>query len=390
MRDIDKPSILVIDDKPGELETAVALGLNDRATACVKHPQDVKLSDLKDADLVLVDYVLKNWSERDVLSSISLQPANGMALAVVLREQADKNKRGKLTAFALHTGHLGEIQGRFPVETAQHVLARLNNLEWVFPKKDAKKKDSNSYKQVPNRYSQMFSLAGAVRKISDQWSQDSADSTEMVKQLLAMDENSVSSERCWRDVKDCRVPVEELFMGGHSILFIRWLLHQVLPYPSFLWAEHWVAVRFGISIEALRKVLEGYSNLAEDLKAMRYSGILAEFLGDRWWRGAIENYAWSLVEGHTTDAQLLRDALTERAGMDLDPINANPAVVCVNKDWQPIDKFLSPMAAITLHPDHWPPFADSAWMEIETVRNDATLLPLVDSLDLHRIVSDEE
>ena len=385
MTNIEKPFILVIDDEPEELVAQVALEFNGRATAQVKHPQDVELSDLNNADLVLVDYVLENWPERDVLSSISLQPANGMALAVVLREQADKNKRGKLTAFALHTGHLGDIQGRFPVETAQHVLARLNNLEWVFPKMD-----SNSYRQVPNRYSQMLLLANAVRQIPNQWSQDSFDSTEMVKQLLAMDEEGDSFERCWHDVKDCRVPVEELSVGGHGILFIRWLLHQVLPYPSFLWAEHWVAARFGISIQSLQQVLKNNSPLAKDLKSMRYSGILAGFLGDRWWRGAIEDYAWNLLEGHTADVQRLRDALAQRAGTDLDPIEANPAVVCVDTDWQPTDKFLSPMTAIILHPDHWPPFADAAWMEIETVRNNAALWPLADPLDQHRIVSDEK
>ena len=123
---------------------------------------------------------------------------------------------------------------------------------------------------------------------------------------------------------------------------------------------------------------------------MRYSGILKGFLGDRWWRGAIEDYAWNLVEGHTANVQQLRDVLAERAGMKLKSIDVNPAVVCMDKDWQPIDKFLSPMTTITLHPDHWPSFADSACMDIETVRNEANLLPLVDPLDQHRIESDEE
>ena len=299
-----------------------------------------------------------------------------MALAVVLREQVDENERDKLTAFALHTAYLGNIKGRFSPATAQHVLARLNNLEWIFPKKDP-----------PNYYSQIFILAKAVQRLPGQWS---GDSDSMVQQLLAMDEDDESFERCWQDVKDCRVPIEELTVDGHGILFIRWLLHQVLPYPCFLWAEHWVAARLGISIESLREVLKGNSDLAENLKGMRYSGILAGFLGYRWWRGAIEDYAWNLVEGHTADTQLLRDALTERAGMKLKSIEVNPAVVCVDKNWQPIDKFLSPMAAITLHPDHWPAFADPAWMDIETVRNEATLLPLVDPLDQYLIESDEE
>ena len=343
----------------------------------VFHPQDIDISDLESADIVLVDYRLNKWSERDA-QVVSLSPTNGIALAVVLRERVDKAKKNKLTAFALHTGHIEDIQGRLPLSTTQHVRAQLNNLEWVFRKED------------PHLYDQMLLLADAVRQLPAQWPEDSDGSASMVQKFLNIDENSVSFERCWRNVKDCRVPVEELFMRGRSILFIRWLLHQILPYPCFLWAKHWVAARLGISIESLREVLEGDSDLAKDLKAMRYSGILAGFLGDRWWRGAIEDYAWNLVEGHTANVQQLRDALAERAGMDLDPIKVNPAVVCVDKDWQPIDKFLSPMTTITLHPDHWPSFADSACMDIETVRNEANLLPLVDPLDLHRVESDEE
>ncbi|MDE0684349.1 MAG: hypothetical protein OXI63_15635 [Candidatus Poribacteria bacterium] len=379
MKNLEKPSILVIDDESDELRNKFNLMLGEHAAPPVIHPQDVEESDLNNVDLVLVDYRLKDWSERNNLSTISLQPANGMALAVVLREQVDENKKDKLTAFALHTDHLEDIQGRLPPKTAQHVLARLNNLEWIFSKKDH-----------PNYYSQMFILARAVQRLPSQWSEGSDDSTSMVKQLLAMDEDDESFERCWQDVKDCRVPVEELTVDGHGILFIRWLLHQVLPYPSFLWAEHWVAARFGISIDALREVLEGDSDLAKDLEFMRYSGILEDFLGDRWWRGAIEDYAWNVSEGLTADVQHLRDVLSERAGMKLKSTDVNPAVVCVDKNWQPTDEFLSPMTAITLHPDHWPPFADPAWMDIETVQNDDTLLPLVNPLDQHRIMSDKE
>ena len=123
MKNIEKPYILVIDDEPGELEPQVALELNGRATNRVIHPQEVEEPNLNNADLVLVDYRLEDWSERDVLSTISLQPANGMSLAVVLREQVDQNEKGKLTAFALHTGHIEDIQGRLPLSTAQHVRA---------------------------------------------------------------------------------------------------------------------------------------------------------------------------------------------------------------------------------------------------------------------------
>ena len=374
MKKVEKPFILAIDDESDNLGSQIDLGLADHATASVIHPRDVEMPDLKSADLVLVDYRLDSWPERDA-QSVSLSPATGMALAVVLREQVDRSREGRLTAFALHTGRLREIQGRFSSATAQHVLARLNNLEWVFPKSESR------------RYEQMVLLAKAVRQLPSQWSDGSPS---RVRQLLAMDKDTDSFARCWRDVLDCRVPIHELTAGGHEILFIRWLLHQVLPYPSFLWAEHWVAARLRISVDALRGVLAGNSDLAKNLKSMRYSGILAGFLGDRWWSGALEDYVWGLAGGHSAEGQKLREALTKRAGMDLDPIDANPAVVCVDKELQPTGQFLSPMTAVILRPDHWPPFADSAWMDVETVRGDPTLRSMVDPLDRHRVVSDDE
>ena len=367
-----KPSILVIDDEPNSLRDQVTLGLDKIAEANVVHPNDIEMSDLESADLVLVDYLLDNWEERDA-QLISLRPGTGIALSAVLREQVDQSQNDRLTAFALHTSHLGEIKGRLPSTTARHVLARLNNLEWVFPKTE------------PLRYHQMGLLADAVRQLPKNWPQDSDGSPSVARNLLAIGENDKSFERCWRDIQECRVPVHELIEGGHGLLFVRWLLHQVLPYPSFLWEEHWVAARLRCSVDALRKVMAGNSHLAEDLRSMRYSGILAGFLGDRWWRGVLEDYVWELA-GHASAAESrLREALNERAEMELVPTDAKPVVVCLDANLEPAGQFLSPMTAVTLRPDFWPAFADSALTDIETVQHDPTLLSMVDPLDLYRI-----
>ena len=82
MKNVQKPSILFIDDEADELNPQVALRLDGRATANVLHPRDVEMSDLKSTDLVLVDNRLDRWPERDA-QSVSLKPANGMALTVV-------------------------------------------------------------------------------------------------------------------------------------------------------------------------------------------------------------------------------------------------------------------------------------------------------------------
>ena len=79
---------------------------------------------LKEADLVLVDYRLKNWQERNNLGPvISLKPINGLALSAVLRAHAEEHGATP-TAFALRSGHLGDISGQFPAESRVHVLAK--------------------------------------------------------------------------------------------------------------------------------------------------------------------------------------------------------------------------------------------------------------------------
>ena len=372
-----KPNILFVDDKPDGLDSQVSEELEEHADTSVVHPNDLDLSALEAADLVLVDYKLEDWPERDE-QVVSLRPETGLALAVLLREQVDLAQNEKLTAFALHTGHLGEIRGRLPSATVEHVLGRLNNLEWAFQKSES------------SRYHQMVVLASAVQQLPRKWPIDSNGSTAVVKKLLALESCGESSERCWRDVRRCRAPVHDLTEDGHGILFLRWLLHEILPYPSFLWAEHWVAARLGFCVDNLREVVKGDSVLAEDLRAMSYSGILAGFLGDRWWRGALEDYVWELAGQHGAEGHTLHEALTERAGRELVPIAANPAVVCLNENFEPNGKFSSPMTAVTIRPDNWPAFADSAWMEVETVLGDFFLRSIVDPLDQHRVIGDNE
>ena len=63
LNNIEKPFILVIDDTPGLTD----IDLGNRATTSVIHPQEVEEPDLKDADLVLVDYRLNKWNEDRVV-----------------------------------------------------------------------------------------------------------------------------------------------------------------------------------------------------------------------------------------------------------------------------------------------------------------------------------
>ena len=367
-----KSVVLVVDDQPDDLRATVAVGLADRVEFDLVHPSEVKYDQVAAADLVLVDYQLDNWRDRDRLEMISVKPQTGLALATVLRECVDRKVGIPPTAFALHTAHLTEAQGRLSLAdaSARHVLARLNNLEWVFPKTD------------PQRYDQMVLLAGAVRQLPSWPGEGDRSSFESVGELLRMDGEADWFHRCWREVRECRPPIHYLAGGGHGMLFIRWLLHQVMPYPCFLWGVHWVAARLRLPVAVLGRVAAGSSRLADDLRSMRYSGVLAGFVGDRWWRGAVEHYVWGLCEG---DAERLGTELDERAGERLVPVDMDRPVVSVGRDLQPSEEFVSTGTAVRLCPDQWPVFADPPWVSISTVVDDAALRAVVHPLDLYRL-----
>ena len=75
------PHILIVDD---EDTSQHVLGLDTLAATRARHPKDVDIDDLDWADLVLMDFIIGNWTERDDLEQISLRPRNGLALAAVL------------------------------------------------------------------------------------------------------------------------------------------------------------------------------------------------------------------------------------------------------------------------------------------------------------------
>lgn len=375
---VDKPRILFVDDEPDKLLAEAGAGLDDRVEHTVLHPQDVKLQDLEKSDLVLVDFVLDAWPELDAQRCLAMRPPTGIALAVLLREHVDLSGQDYLTAFALHTAHLNKLQGRLTTGTAQHVIARLNNLEWAFTKTEQR------------RWDQMVLLAEAVKGLPREWPETEEEIEVEVMALLGMKEEAGWFGRCWREVQECRAPLHELGDQAHGLLFVRWLLHQVMPYPCFLSEVHWVASRLRIHVADLRKVLDGESELAKDLWDLRYTGVLSGFLGDRWWRGGLEDYVWELSAGRPLEGRRLHDALQEKAGAELRRLDSPSPVVCLDGQLQPTGDFASPTTAVRVRPDHWPTFADAAWIDIDTVRAEPALAAMVDPLDHERLVEDNE
>ena len=372
-----RPVILVVDDEADRLERGLALALSEKAELVVRHPRDVESEDVGRAHLVLMDYRLDDWPEREE------QPAafnihTGLALATVLRELADESANGRLTTVALHTGHLSDASRRIRPPYSRHVVARLNNLEWVFEKNDPD----------PDHHRRVVQLASAAQRLRGDWPADPLASEARARQLLDLDGEADWSSRAWEAVRECQPPVYELRGGPHGVLFLRWLLHQILPYPCFLWDVNWVAARLRIPVDDLERLMASDCSLARDLERLKYTGLMAGFLGDRWWRTAMEDYVWELGSRSSGEPQEFERRLSEKAGKDLRLVAPADPVVCLNDELRP-DGVASPSDAVRLRPDYWPPFADAAWMTIDDVRDDPELRAMVEPLDDYRVESDE-
>jgi hypothetical protein len=373
-----KPRALVIDDNSDDERVRVGK-LHHQVEASVQHPQDVTEYDLQSADLVLVDYLLDDWPERDNASSISLKPRNGLALAAVLREQAHANEPvAHPIAFGLRSAHLDELSGDLPPESREHALARAHNLEWVFPK-------TKTSWDIPVE-EQIISLAQAVQQLPAAWPQDSSDETwAVVRGLLALPTKEPWMPRAQEDVEACHPPVHELRDASHGLVFLRWLLHLILPYPCFLWGAHHLAARLRVTYRSLSHALSEGTELTKLLEPIRYRGVLAEFLGPRWWRSGAEALVWDLTDGDPFDVRGIPSVLASKTRADLRPTEYVQPVVCVDLNHVPLPTLSRIEDAVRIQPDDWPPYADQAWTTVALANQHPSLGALVISQDRHRL-----
>ena len=368
-------SILFVDDNPDDV-TRFVDSLTGRAEANAVHPQDVTIDDLATASLVLVDSRLDNWPERDALGQIALKPANGKALAAVLRAHAETRRETGLTAFALLTAHLEDYSRGVPAENLEHALARSNNLEWVFRKTS----------DLPTLTTQFSILAGAVTLLPSKWPlSDPEETQKMLAQILGIKEDRDWTSRALLDVERCHAPVRELSEWSHGIELLRWLLHRILPYPCFLWDSIRVAARLRITVRSLEGILGSEGDLAKDLAACEYTGLASQFLGRRWWRSGLESMLWNITNGHPFDVGTLRAALGARTPAQVEPSAVADPIVCIDDNYRPLEDFGEVGSSVRLTLDDWPSYADPPWTSVAIASEHPEMLAAVIDQDKGKV-----
>jgi len=371
------PRILAIDDDTSSaIKTKLAIERLAKVTTL--HPQDVELADLLKADLVLVDYDLTYWPERDRISSVSLSPTDGLALTSVLQRHVYARTEVSPTAFALYTGKLDKLAEPLPRQHREHALAHINNLEWVFQKG----KTSGAISVVD----QIVELASSVRQLPRVWPKRETEQMALLAKLLGVPVKLQLREQLLADVAGCLPPIRELSQWTHGQAVLRWMLHRILPYPCFLWDSFRLAARFRIDHDELQNALAADKPLRRKLRGCEYNGILSRFLGPRWWRASIEQYLWEGTRNKSSEFSSVAALIRKHAKSQL--ASCEPAdfpVVCVDQNYQPLGRFSSMKDAVRIRPDDWPAYADQAWVTIELAKEELKLRALVVQEDREKL-----
>lgn len=371
-----RPVVLLIDDDPASVD-AQRLVLEERVRVILRHPSELRRADLQAASVILVDYRLTEWSERDGQSSLALRPLDGVAVAAVLRSYADGRISRRPRVYAIHSGNLSELSGGLPAKSREHAIARTLNLEWVFGK-------GVGY-HAAGLTSQVMELADGVSKLPDRWPANAERADLRLTRLLAVPQRVGWRSRALADVQTCRPPAHAWALATNGTGIVRWLLHEVLPFPCFLLDIHYLAARLRVSPASLRKAMVASPRAARALAPCAYSGIFRDFVGTRWWRAGIEHLIWSWTKGDPFNPASLQAAVAKYVSPNLEPVIPGQPVVTVDAALRPSDALIDIADAVEVQPDGWPSYAEPAWIEKSLAEQDDQIRTLVVARDRGRL-----
>jgi hypothetical protein len=360
-------TVLLIDDSPDHLGPLQTLLRDHGIAAPARHPQDITLDDLLSAHLILVDLRLEDWQERDAAGAIALQPLNGVGLIPILRGHLAAAGADRPYAFALNTGHPEDLTSFLPPDGRLHAIARTNNLEWVFAKA--------GQGPIPPAQ-QIASLARAVEALPRVWSvEDPEGNQTQTTAALALGPDCGWYQAAWEDIDRCHPPIHEMSKETHGIALLRWMLQRILPYPCFVSDLSDLAIRLRVPQASLSRAF-AETTLANLFEKVRYTGILADFAGRRWWRAGIEEVLWQITDGQSFSPDAVFQSLL-RVAPDLERLPEDDVVACISQDLHSRGSAKPVRECVRVQPDDWPPFADPAWAHIDQLRAEPRIVALV-------------
>jgi len=378
---------MIIDDEPDTaFSTSNLIEAAEDIESDVYRPSDLNERIVKRASLILVDYKLDDWPERDRVESVSLKPQDGVSLAAVLRSHLKDSLRDASskstppTAVAVYSAHLSELSVGLQPNSSNHVIARSLNLEWAFGKRSSTAKTAGGEPHNRKVARQAASLASSIEELPSKAEFLQSDLEDLSISLLGLDKESKWFPSAYEDVEDCYPPVYEGSARSKGLGFLRWMLHRILPYPCFLWSSQYLAARLGVTPTSLNDALEAEDSLTQKLSLYEYTGILSSFTDTRWWRAGIEDFLWDITDGKSYSLEAIHDALSDICST-LEVLPQNQHVVTVDENYRPSTRLIEMEEAIEIQPDDWPPYSDQAWISRDQLEKESRMKGLVVSED---------
>ena len=363
--------VLIIDDEDGRVTKRL---LGDSIDSIVRHPNEVGAEDLRRAKLVLVDFKLEHWPERDAQKTPSLKPRDGIALIAVLRSNLAELKASPV-AFALNSGMLTGLNGGRASEGREHAIAQAIDLEWVFAKGSSREHFSVAVNV----------LASAVKALPTTWPKTSK-TKDLLSSLLAIPARAKWKQSAVEAIDRSYPPHDIMIGNGSGIAVLRWLLHVILPYPTFLLDQRYLAARLRIDPRSFAKLMSGKSgnDVRQALRAFEYKGLLSGFSGLRWWRPGIEQWMWEKTRGKPFDFDAIHELVRDALSPHLTFTTLRNPVVSLDEELRPSDELIEIATSVEIKPDGWPLFADGAWIPASYV-NEAAFIALVPQSEKNKL-----
>lgn len=366
-----KPFVLHVDDEPDDLRLwSEEVRAQDRINLQVLHPQEVDEASLRRAALVLVDFKIDHWPERAKSSALALKPTNGLAVLASLQETAFELDATRARAFALYTAVIQDVARELVHQP--HIVARAHNLEWVFEK--------NKEGSARERAARVAELADSVAALPKHWPGGVPSAANAaLHEWLGLSSSVPWSDAATRSVRGCRPPIHEFAEHTLGVGVVRWILHKIIPYPTFLLDDAHLAARLRVSFQSLREAADS-EEFCRLFGEVQYQGQLATFAGRRWWRAGVEHALFEIAADSPGDVRTLHKELRERVS-GLEYQSASRLFAVIGSQFKTKDVLATEDSVVEVRPDDWPPFADEAW----ALRGD-----LEDAPELKAVAVDEE
>ncbi len=335
-----KSRIILLDSEQSTFEVQRNLAVLEQV-----HPNEVSVQQLFKSDLVLIDYKINDWTAHLDCDVEIIIPADGLTLAHNIRRILAALPDKTPPAVALITNEYASAANPLPRTTQPYTLARLNGIEWVFRKEEQLGAQVESLARAcsPKLYSV---LEGATTE----------ERLEMLTSYLGIESESDKDDLV-EDVAFCAPPIHDLLRWGDGISVLRWLLHRILPYPTMLVADTYIATRAQCNLAQLRAGLKANDN--PTFRSAAYLGPGAALFSDRFWRSKLER----LFSDHCPDGstKAIRRFLADTLDIDLDPCEEQSVELTSLERGYGYD--IGPLRDCTgAQIDDWPPYASSPWV----------------------------